>query len=45
MDRMLGLSDSYVSNQFYNGRELERATNSSYCDMTRLVMKIGISNK
>ena len=36
MDRMLGLQDSYVQRQFeMSGLELDRATNSSYIDMTR----------
>ena len=36
MDKMLGLPDSYVQKQFdMTGLELDRATNSSYMDMTR----------
>ena len=36
MDRMLGLQDAYVQKQFdMTGLELDRATNSSYLDMTR----------
>ena len=36
MDRMLGLQDSYIHKQFeMTGLELDRATNSSYMDMTR----------
>ena len=36
MNKILGLQDSYLQRQFeMSGVELDRATNSSYMDMTR----------
>ena len=35
MEKMLGLTEGDMKDQFYNARDLERATNCSYRDITR----------
>ena len=35
MEKMLGLSAGDLKDQFYNARDLDRATNCSYSDITR----------
>ena len=43
MEKMLGRSDGDMKDQFYNARDLERATNCSYSDITRYPGRIIIS--